>query len=148
MQGVSLYVAAGGPGGERELAGVLSIFFQAQPAHLKERSGWKEIRQRGGSCTTAYRISSHILTKLQVTQLSCSCANLDAVFEEVARSGEALLLIQRFAENDDLLKQKHPPLLHSGQKPAILVRHHEGVLEDQSALCHNFTLKKNRDRAS
>lgn len=89
-----------------------------------------------------------VLTTCFISHAFFSCSNLDAVFEEVAGSGEALLLIQWLTKNDDLLKQKHPPLLHSGQKPSVLVRHHEGVLEDQSALCHNFTLKESRDRAT
>lgn len=68
-------------------------------------------------------------------------SDLDAVLKEVSWSGEALLFVKRFAKDNYLFKQEHSSLLHPGQKPSVLVRHHEGILEQQPALCHNFTLK-------
>lgn len=133
-----------------------SSAFSSKPSQLTWKRG--RVRKRkenkrffGGEETY---LSAHFHHRSMMT--SCclvlrafrNCSNLDAVFEEVARSGEAFLLIERLAKNDNLLKQKHPPLLHSGQKPAVLVRHHKGVLEDQPALCHNFTLKEIRDTAT
>ena len=56
-------------------------------------------------------------------------AHLDAVLEEVAQSGVPLLLVQGLTEDDDLLEEEDPPLLHPGQEASVLVRHHEGVLQ-------------------
>ena len=70
-----------------------------------------------------------------------SCTHLDAIFEEVARSRKAFLFVQGLAENNYLLKQKHPPFFHPRQEASILVWNHEGVLEEQSALSYNFTLR-------
>ena len=67
---------------------------------------------------------------------------LDAVLEEVAGRAVALLLVQGLAEDDDLLKEEDPPLLHPGQKAPVLVRDHERVLEEQPALGHDLTLER------
>lgn len=47
--------------------------------------------------------------------------NLDAVLEEVARRGEALLFVQGLTEYNNLLEQEDPPFFHSGQESPILV---------------------------
>lgn len=73
-------------------------------------------------------------------------SDLDAVLKEVSWSGEALLFVKRFAKYNYLFKQEHSSLLHPGQKSSILVGHHKGILEQQSALCHNFTLKGKQER--
>lgn len=73
-------------------------------------------------------------------------SDLDAVLKEVSWSGEALLFVEGFAKDNYLFEQEHSSLLHPGQKPPVLVRHHEGILEQQSALCHNFTLRGGNER--
>ena len=66
---------------------------------------------------------------------------LDTVLEQESWHGEALFFIERLTENDDLLKEEHPPLFASRQKPRVLVRDQERVLQEQLALGNNFTLE-------
>lgn len=75
------------------------------------------------------------------TRGSAPASHLDAVLEQEARRGEALLLVQRLAEDDDLLEQEHPPLSAARQEPRVLVCDQERVLQEQLALGDNFTLK-------
>lgn len=65
---------------------------------------------------------------------------LDAVLVEEARQTQTRLLIQGFAEDDQLLKQEHSPLLHPTEQNPLRVGHHEGVLEQQPALGCNLPL--------
>lgn len=67
--------------------------------------------------------------------------HLYAVLKQIARHREALLFIQRFTEDNYLLEEKDTPLFHAGKETTILVGDHEGVLEKQSSLGYNFTLK-------
>lgn len=69
---------------------------------------------------------------------------LDAVLEQEPWRGEALLLVERLTENDDLLKEEDPPLLAARQEPCILLRDQERVLQEQLALGNNFTLKRGK----
>lgn len=71
-----------------------------------------------------------------------SIAHLDAVLVEEAGQGEAFLLVERLAEDHQLLKQEDSPLLHAAEVTALRVRHHEGVLQQQAALSHDLPLRK------
>lgn len=145
MKGVSLQGATWWSGGECELAGIFWMFFQAQPAHLKLSDSrhdrkW-QVRKLWFTQTFTLSHRWHIFGISNLT-LAYNCdSDLDAVLKEVSWSGEALLFVKRFAKDNYLFKQEHSSLLHPGQKPSILIWHHKGVLEQQSALCHNFTLK-------
>lgn len=67
-------------------------------------------------------------------------AHLDAVFEGVPRQGETFLLVDGLAENDQLLKEEHPPLSGSGRDGVVLLADEEGVLLEQLSLRRDLTL--------
>lgn len=67
--------------------------------------------------------------------------HLDAVLIKKTRHGETPLLIQGFAENNNLLKKEDSSLLHPAQQATIRVRHHKGVLQKESTLSHDLPLK-------
>lgn len=70
------------------------------------------IRRPGGQCELAGVFWVFLQTQP---------AHLDAVLEEVTRSGVALFFVQGLAEDDDLLEEENSSLLHPGQKSSILV---------------------------
>lgn len=70
---------------------------------------------------------------------------LDTVLKQESRHGEALFFIEWLAENDDLLEEEHPPFFASRQKPCVLVRDQECVLQEQLALGHDFTLEHGKE---
>lgn len=72
--------------------------------------------------------------------MSC-LLHLDAVLVEEARQRGTLLLVQGLAEDDELLEQEDPPLLHSAERTALWVRHQEGVLKQEATLSHNLPLR-------
>lgn len=72
---------------------------------------------------------------------------LDAVLIEEARHGEASLLVQGLAEDDQLLKEENSPLLHPTQQTPLRVGHQECVLEQEAALGHDLPLEKERSKA-
>lgn len=74
-----------------------------------------------------------------------SCLHLDAGFKRVPRQREALLLVDGFAEDNQLLKQEDPPLPASGQDVVLLLAHREGVLLEQLPLGGDFPLRQWRE---
>lgn len=66
----------------------------------------------------------------------CVFRYLDAVLIEESCQREALLLFQRLAEDDQLLKEEDSSLLHPAVVPTIWVGHHERVLQQKAALSH------------
>jgi len=75
------------------------------------------------------------------TCISTNTHYLDAVLKQESWHREALFFIKWFTENDDLLKEKTPPLFTARQKSRVLVCDQECVLQEQLALGNNFTLK-------
>lgn len=67
---------------------------------------------------------------------------LDAVFVEEAWQGEAFLLVEGLAKDDQLLKEEDSPLLHPPMQTVLWVRHHERVLQQKPALSHDLPLKR------
>ena len=67
-------------------------------------------------------------------------AHLDAVFEGVPGQGEAFLLVDGLAENDQLLEQEHPPLSGSGRDAVFLLADKEGILLEQLPLGGDLAL--------
>lgn len=67
---------------------------------------------------------------------------LDAVLIEEPWQREALLLLERLAEDEQLLKEEDSPLLHAAVKPALWVGHHERVLQQKAALSHDLPLDR------
>lgn len=82
--------------------------------------------------------------ELQILQSThgCCLAHLDAVLVEETRQREAFLLVQRLAEDHQLLEEEDSPLFHAAEVAAVWVRHHEGVLQQQAALSHDLPLPK------
>lgn len=77
------------------------------------------------------------------TDVNCSF-HLDAVLVEEARQRETLLLVQGLAEDDQLLKQEDPPLLHSAERTTLWVRHQKCVLKQKASLSHHLPLRQER----
>lgn len=63
-----------------------------------------------------------------VSFVQISRAHLDAVLKDVSREGETFLLINRFTEDHQLLKQKDPSFFRPRHETAVLLSDSEGVL--------------------
>lgn len=71
---------------------------------------------------------------------------LDAVLIEEAWQREPFLFVQGLTEDDKLLKQEDPPLLHPTEQTTVGVGHHECVLQQKAALSHNLPLEAKREK--
>lgn len=71
---------------------------------------------------------------------------LYTVFKGVAWQREAFFLLQRLAEDDELLKQEDPPLPGSGQETTFLLADGESILLEQFPLSCDLPLKHMTDR--
>lgn len=69
-----------------------------------------------------------------------SPTHLDAALENISRNRETFLPVNWFTEDDQLLKQKDPSFLGSGQEATVLFGNSEGVLLEQFALGCDLSL--------
>lgn len=63
-----------------------------------------------------------------VSFVRISDAHLDAALKDVSREGETFLLVNGFAEDHQLLKEKDPSFFRSRHEAAVLLCDSEGVL--------------------